>query len=188
MDLDQKPVRISSTKSELFINGDDLAGLLKVSANELSYLTRSKIISRYPHPTDARAYVYPAWDSMTRYIVWIREKREAMRLEFLKEKALTQREQRIRLELQNGVNNGRLVEKARLLQTLEPLAVLLRNAVLTRADRLERAVTAAKGRKAKLAVIRRFDLEVLQMFADLVKPLKTDQNGQNGDSVTKTTL
>jgi len=51
--------------------------------------------------------------------------------------------------------------------------------VLTRADRLERAITAAKGRKAKLEVIRKSDLEVLQMFADLVKPLKSTQNGES---------
>lgn len=70
-----------------------------------------------------------------------------------------------------------------MIRALEPLAVLLRNAVLTRADRLERAITSARTRKAKLEVIRRSDLEILEMFADLVKPLK---NSQNGESATKT--
>ena len=80
-----------------------------------------------------------------------------------------------------AIRSGTLIEKQKVIRALEPLAVLLRNAVLTRADRVERAVTAAKGRKAKLETIRRFDLELLAMFADLVKPLK---NGQNGESVT----
>ena len=75
--------------------------------------------------------------------------------------------------------------EAKVIRALEPLAVLLRNAVLTRADRLERAITSARTRKAKLEVIRKSDLEVLQMFADLVKPLKSSQNVE---SATKTTL
>ena len=90
-------------------------------------------------------------------------------------------------ELEIAVRNGTLIEKAKVIRALEPLAVLLRNAILTRTDRFERAITAAKGRKAKLKVIRKFDLEVLAMFADLVKPLKNAKNGQNGDAAAKTT-
>jgi hypothetical protein len=44
-------------------------------------------------------------------------------------------------ELEIAARNGTLIEKTKVIRALEPLAVLLRNAVLTRADRLERAIT-----------------------------------------------
>jgi hypothetical protein len=88
-------------------------------------------------------------------------------------------------ELKIAIRSGTLIEKAKVIRALEPLVVLMRDAVLTRADRLERAVTAARTRKAKMEVIRAADLEVLQMFANLVKPLK---NSQNGESTAEATL
>jgi hypothetical protein len=121
---------------------------------------------------------------VTAYTQYQRREQTQAQREYLVARTRAQTATATKKELEVNVRAGVLIEKAKVIQALEPLAVLLRNAVLTRADRLERAVTAAKGRKAKLEVIRKSDLEVLQMFADLVKPLK---NSQNGESVAKTT-
>ena len=159
-----------------------LAALFGITENELTKLARRGDIPREPNPEYPREWRYLLAKAVTAYCQYQRKDAAKAQREYLVARTRGQLATAAKKELEVNVRAGVLIEKAKVIRALEPLAVLLRNAVLTRADRLERAVTAAKGRKAKLEVIRRFDLEVLQMFADLVKPLKS---GQNGESATR---
>jgi phage terminase Nu1 subunit (DNA packaging protein) len=162
-----------------------LASLFGVSENELTKLARRGEIPREPNPEYPREWLYPLAAAVTAYTQYQRKDQAKAQREYLIARTRAQTATAAKKELEVAVKNGKLIEKAKVIRALEPLAVLLRNAVLTRADRLERAITSARTRKAKLEVIRQADLEVLQMFADLVKPLK---NGQNGETAAKETL
>jgi hypothetical protein len=162
-----------------------LASVFGISENELTKLARRGEVPRIPNPDYPREWLYPLGKAVSAYTTYQRKDQAEAQRQFLVARTRGQMATAQKKELEIAVKSGTLVEKAKVIRALEPLAVLLRNAVLTRADRLERAITAAKGRKAKLEVIRRFDLELLGMFADLVRPLK---NSQNGESATKTTL
>ena len=162
-----------------------LAAVLGITENELAKLARRGEILREPNPEYPREWVYPLAAAVTAYCQYQRKDQVKAQREYLIARTRGQLATARKKELEIAVRSGVLIEKSAVIRALEPLPVLLRNAVLTRADRLERAVTAARTRKAKLEVIRRFDLEVLQMFAELTKPLG---NKQNGDSATKTAL
>ena len=166
---------------EIKLPAVQLASLFGITEYELSKLARRGDIPRLPNPEHPREWLYPLGKAVSAYSTYQRKDQAEAQRQFLVARTRAQMATAAKKELEIAVRNGTLIEKAKVIRALEPLAVLLRNAVLTRADRLERAVTAAKGRKAKLDVIRKFDLEVLAMFADLVKPLK---NGQNGESAT----
>jgi hypothetical protein len=170
---------------EIKLPAVQLASLFGISENELTKLARRGEVQRIPNPDYPREWLYPLGKAVSAYTTYQRKDQAEAQRQFLVARTRAQTATAMKKESEVQLRAGVLIEKAKVIRALEPLAVLLRNAVLTRADRLERAVTAAKGRKAKLGVIRRFDLEVLAMFADLVKPLK---NGQNGESATKTTL
>jgi hypothetical protein len=166
---------------EIKLPAVQLASLFTISENELTKLARKGEIPREPNPDYPREWLYPLGKAVTAYTQYQRRDQEKAQREYLLARTRGQLATAQKKELEIAIRSGTLIEKQKVIRALEPLAVLLRNAVLTRADRVERAVTAAKGRKAKLETIRRFDLELLAMFADLVKPLK---NGQNGESVT----
>ena len=159
-----------------------LAALFGITENELTKLARRGDIPREPNPAYPREWLYPLAKAITAYTQYQRKDQAKAQREYLVARTRGQLATARKKELEVAVRSGTLIEKQKVIRALEPLAVLLRNAVLTRADRLERAITAAKGRKAKLEVIRRADLEVLEMFSNLVKPLKS---GQNGESATK---
>jgi phage terminase Nu1 subunit (DNA packaging protein) len=169
---------------EIKLPAVQLASLFGVSENELTKLARRGEIPREPNRQYPREWQYPLAAAITAYTQYQRKDQAKAQREYLIARTRAQTATAAKKELEVAVKNGKLIEKQKVIRALEPLCVLLRNAILTRADRLERAVTAARTRKAKLEVIRRADLEVLQMFADVVKPLK---NGQNGESSVKTT-
>jgi hypothetical protein len=170
---------------EIKLPAVQLAAVLGITENELTKLARRGDIPREPNPEYPREWVYPLAKAVSAYVVYLRRDAFKAQQEFLVARTRGQLATARKKELEIALKSGTLIEKTAVIRALEPLAVLLRNAVLTRADRLERAITAAKGRKAKLAVIKQYDLEVVQMFADLVKPLR---NGQNGESAAKQAL
>jgi len=162
-----------------------LAAVLGMTENELTKLARRGDVPREPNPEYPREWQYPLAKAVTAYCQYQRKDQAKAQKEYLIARTRGQLATAKKKELEIALKSGTLIEKTAVIRALEPLVILLRNAVLTRADRLERAVTAAKGRKAKLEVIRAADLEVLAMFADLVKPLK---NGQNGESTAKAAI
>jgi hypothetical protein len=167
------------------VSAIELATMFGISDKELTSLARKGHIPRLPNPKYSREWLYPLGSAVTAYTQYQRREQTQAQREYLVARTRGQLATAQKKELEIAIRSGTLIEKAKVIRALEPLAVLLRNAVLTRADRLERAITAAKGRKAKLEVIRKFDLEVLAMFADLVKPLRNGQRGQNGESTAK---
>ena len=66
MNNDSESVEIGSISSEIYFSAIDLAGLLKISDNELSRLARSSVLLRVAHPEDSRAYLYPLRFAITR--------------------------------------------------------------------------------------------------------------------------
>jgi hypothetical protein len=167
--------------------GVQLAAWFGITEYELTKLAGRGDIPRESNPEHPREWVYPLGNAVSAYTTYQRKDQAEAQREYLVARTRGQLATAQKKELEIAIKNGTLIEKQKVIRALEPLAVLLRNTILSRADRFERAVTAAKGRKAKPEVIRKFDLEVLAMFADLVKPLKNGQNGQNGEAATKTT-
>jgi len=174
-----------SDLDQLKLPAVQLAALLGITENELTKLARRGEIPREPNAEYPREWQYPLAAAVTAYCQYQRKDQAKAQKEYLQARTRGQLATAQKKELEIAIRSGTLIEKQKVIRALEPLVVLMRNAVLTRGDRLERAITAAKGRKAKLEVIRRADLEVLAMFADLVKPL---QNSQNGESTAKTAL
>src|SRR5262249_31290737 len=134
-------------------------------------------VPREPNPEYPREWVYPLAAAVTAYCQYQRKDSAKAQKEYLVARTRGQLATAQKKELEIAIRSGTLIEKSKVIRALEPLVVLMRNAILTRSDRLERAITSARTRKAKLEVIRRADLEVLEMFANLVKPLKPTQNG-----------
>jgi phage terminase Nu1 subunit (DNA packaging protein) len=148
---------------EIKLPAVQLASLFGISENELTKLARRGEIPRAPNPDQPREWLYPLGKAVSAYTIYQRKDQTKAQREYLIARTRGQLATAQKKELEIAVRNGTLIEKQKVIRALEPLAVLLRNAVLTRADRLERAVTAAKGRKAKLDVIRAADLEALAM-------------------------
>jgi hypothetical protein len=156
-----------------------LAAVLGITENELTKLARRGDVPREPNPEYPREWVYPLAKAVSAYVIYLRRDAFKAQQEFLIARTRAQTATAAKKELEIALKSGTLIKKTAVIRALEPLVILMRDAVLTRADRLERAITSAKGRKAKLAVIRASDLEVLEMFADIVKPLKPTSNGDS---------
>src|SRR6516165_3493176 len=70
------PVRIGSPKEELYFSSVDLAGVLELSDSEVAKLARSAVLVRQRDPRDSRAFVYPVWENVRRYIAHTRAKKD----------------------------------------------------------------------------------------------------------------
>ena len=160
-------VRIGTTKNDFYVRTCDVASVLGVSDNELSQLFRSAILTRIPEPGDRRAVLYPVFDSIRRYCEYRRTKRLAVHEKFLEEKAGREKAQRLAIEMTNRQRGGELVNKARLIQKLEPVVIAFRESLLARSDRLVGELSRTKSAKSKVAKLREADLEALHVLSDL---------------------
>jgi hypothetical protein len=171
-------MQLRSIDEDFHVRAVDLARLLKISDNEISRLVRSAVLVRVTDPNDARAFVYPCLENMTRYVEFHRGKKEAIHQEFLREKAGRERATRLKVEMFNRERAGELVDKAKLIARVEPIIAAYREQMLSRADRLERELARAKSRKEKVRKIRAADLDALGVLSDLFKA--AGQTASNG--------
>jgi hypothetical protein len=164
-------VRVSkgTTQKDFYVSTGDLAYVLGVSANELSQLYRSSILTRIPDPGKASAVLYPVFDSIRRYCEYRRTKRMVAHEKFLEEKAGRERALRLKIEMENRQKANELVDKAKLFARLEPIVIAYREHMLSRAERLERELAYTKSRKGKVRKIRAADLDALGVLADLFR-------------------
>jgi len=133
-------IRISSTSIELYLSSTELAGLLKVSDNEVAKLARSGVLLRRASPYDSRAFVYPVWQNITRFVEHQRARREAAQLEFLTQKARREKAQAARTELELGIQQRKFVSIDEAVREFEPKCIAIRHAL----ERLlERGVSRA---------------------------------------------
>jgi hypothetical protein len=173
-------VRIGTIQDDFYVRTADLAGVLGVSDNELSQLYRSAILTRISDPDNAKAVLYPVFDSIRRYCEYRRSKRTVVHEKFLEEKAGRERATRLKVEMFNRERAGELVDKQKLISRLEPIIVAYREQMLARADRLERELTRMKSRKEKVAKLRAADLDALAVLSDLFKTLGKSEAAGNG--------
>ena len=173
-------VRIGTTKNDFYVRTADLAGVLGVSDNELSQLFRSAILTRIPEPGDRRAVLYPVFDSIRRYCEYRRTKRLAVHEKFLEEKAGREKAQRLAIEMTNRQRGGELVDKARLIQKLEPVVVAFRESLLARTDRLVGELSRTTSRKSKVAKLREADIAALHVLSDLFIRAGKNETADNG--------
>jgi len=179
-------VRIGTTQDDFYVHTADLAGVLGVSDNELSQLYRSAILTRISDPDNAKAVLYPVFDSIRRYCEYRRSKRLAVHEKFLEEKAGRERATRLKVEMFNRERAGELVDKQKLINRLEPIIAAYREQMLSRADRLERELTRTKSRKEKVRKIHAADLDSLSVLSDLFKTLGKSETASNGARAQKT--
>jgi hypothetical protein len=161
-------VEIGTTHKDFYVRTEDLTFVLGVSAKELSELYQSSILQRIK-PKGSKSVLYPVFDSVRRYCAYQKGKRQAIHQEFLTAKAGRERAQQLRVERENRVAAGELVDKHKLFARLEPIIVAFREQMLSRADRLEREITRTKSRKEKVAAIRAADSDALNILSDLFK-------------------
>jgi hypothetical protein len=154
--------------------------VLGVSANELSQLYRSSILTRVADPENAKAVVWPVFASISKYCEYRRAKRTVVHEKFLEEKARREAAQAVRVEMGNRERGGELVDKGRLIARLEPIVAAFREQMLSRAERLERELTRTKSRKEKVRNLRAADLDALGVLSDLFKTLGKSETAGNG--------
>jgi hypothetical protein len=162
-------IRLGSIDEEFYVRGIDLSRLLKTNEMEISRLARSAVLVRVPDPNKSKAFLYPCFENVTRFVEFHRSRREAIHQEFLREKAGRERATRMKIEMANRQHAGELVDKAKLISQLEPIVVAFRQQMLSRAARLERQLSVLKGRKKKVAAIQAADLDALGVLADLFR-------------------
>lgn len=85
MKTDAEPVEVGSTSREIYVSASDQAVLLKISDNEVSRLSRSRVLVRVPYPEDSRAFLYPLLQSVTAYVAHVRSAREKSYVSYIKE-------------------------------------------------------------------------------------------------------
>jgi hypothetical protein len=173
-------VQIGTTRKDFYVTTADVAGVLGVSANELSQLYRSNVVERIVDPRNPKAVVYPVFDTIRRYCQYRREKRLAIHEKFLQEKAGRERATRLKVEMFNRERGGELVDKQKLIERLEPIIAAFREQMLARSERLERQLSRVKGRKEKVAAIRAADVDSLGVLGDLFKVLGKSETTGNG--------
>jgi hypothetical protein len=69
-------IGLSSTTVEQYLPAIEIAQLLELSNNELTRLPRSAVLVRKRDPYDSRAFIYPAWENVRRYILHGRARKE----------------------------------------------------------------------------------------------------------------
>jgi hypothetical protein len=171
------PVRFGSPKEELYFSSVDLAGVLELSDSEVAKLARSAVLVRQRDPRDSRAFVYPVWENVRRYIAHTRARKETAHVAFLEEKSRTQLTVRLRAELEMAQARGRLVDRLELFSCLAKALVAFKRAVLSRGSRLEQRLSQASDRKGRLAVIQADDADCLGLLDELLKT--PGENGSN---------
>ncbi len=177
METLEESIRITSISAELYLSSVDLAAVLKLSDSEVAKLARSGVLVRRPHPNDSRAFVYPVWQNVTRFVEHSGKRKERAAISFVEEKAKTQKAQRARTELKHAIESGRMVDKDKLFLRLEPIILAYKGAVLARADRLETKLARVKDRKARVALIRADSSDLLSMLGELLQTPIFQDNG-----------
>ena len=172
------PVRIGSPKEELYFCSVDLAGVLELSDSEVAKLARSAVLVRQRDPRDSRAFVYPVWENVRRYIAHTRARKETAHVAFLEEKSRTQRTVRLRAELEMAQARGRLVDRQELFSRLAKTLGAFKRAFLSWASRLEQKLGQVADRSQRLAVIQADDTDCLGLLDELLKA-PPGENGSN---------
>jgi phage terminase Nu1 subunit (DNA packaging protein) len=104
-----------------------MAQLLELSDNELTRLARSAVLVRKRDPYDSRAFIYPAWENVRRYILHGRARKEGAHTKWLEEKSKAARVQRRRAELEMAIAKGQLIDKEQAFEAWAPTFVALRH-------------------------------------------------------------
>jgi hypothetical protein len=173
-------ISIGTTRKDFYVSTADLAGTLGVTANELSQLHRSSVLERIADPKNKKAVLYPVFDSVRKYCDYRRTKRLAVHEKFLAAKAGRERAQQLAVETTNRQRAGELVDKARLIQKLEPVVIAYRESLLARTDRLVGELIRTKSRKEKVRRLREADVQSLHVLSDLFKQAGRGDSPGNG--------
>ena len=171
---------IGTTQKDFYVGTADLAGVLGVTANELSQLHRSSILERIPDPRNKKAVLYPVFDSIRKYCDYRRTKRLAVHEKFLAAKAGREHAQQLAVEMTNRQRTGELVDKRKLIQQLEPVVIAFRESLLARSDRLVGELIRTKSRKEKVKRLREADADALHVLSDLFIRAGKSDSQNNG--------
>jgi hypothetical protein len=174
-------IRLRSIDEDFHVRAVDLARLLKTTENDISRLVRSGVITRLPDPGKRKAFLYPCFENVMRYVEFRFGQRDAVNQQFLQAKAGREAAARLRIETENRCQAGELVDKTKLIGRLTMVVTAFREQLLSRADRLERELTRTKNRKEKVRKLRQADLDALHVLSDLFKTLGKNDSLANGE-------
>ena len=171
---------IGVNSREIYLSAIELAALLKISDNDLSRLARSGVLTRIPRPDDARAFLYPLFVNVTKYVVYQRSAKEKAYAACLQEKAKLQKIQRVRAELQHAVETGAMIPKERVYLVLGAGIIAYKQALLSRGERLEATLGQIDDREARVEAINGDDMRLLRILSDSLEALNNEADGQEG--------
>src|SRR5215468_8000971 len=179
-ETEAEPVEIGSISREIYVSAIDLAHVLKVTDTEIAKLARSDILVRIVHPQDSRAFLYPLLENVTRYVTHLRSAKEKCYLGYIREKSKLQKIQRVRAELKHGLEAGTMVEKEWILSKLAASILAFKQALLSRGERLESALSRLQDRESRVKAIRGDDVQLLGLLADSLKAANIEADAQEG--------
>jgi hypothetical protein len=159
---------------EIYLSAIELAGLLKISDNDLSRLARSGVLERIPRPDDARAFLYPVLANVTKYVLYLRSAKEKAHVSYLQERSRLQKIQRCREELQYAAETGGMISKERVFSVIGAGIISFKQAMLSRGERLAAMLSQLPDREAQVEAIRGDDVRLLGMLADSLKAIDSD--------------
>lgn len=167
------------------VTAAELAEDFAISDVELGRLARNGILPRVPDPEARRSWLYPLRRCFRAYIRHLKSAeiaaREALIEAKVKQTDLKTRREELRLEIERGA----YIRKDQFFEAFEPLFLSYRQNVLSRPTRLERRLTRAKSREARIKILVEDAHEALSLFAEM---LQNGAGAQNGTSPVKRTF
>lgn len=176
---------MSTGTNELMVTGAELAADFGISDSELARLARQAVIPRVAHPEERRSYLYPLHRCIRAYVEHLRSEELLARQTLLDAKSKREVVRTKRDELRLEIDSGLLVRRDLFFKTFEPLFISFRQTMLSRQTRLERRLSRAKSREARLRILTE---DARATLATLGEVLQNGGNGQNGQNPKKTTL
>jgi hypothetical protein len=173
---------MESALDELLVSAAELAADFRISDVELAKLARRGILPRRPHPTDKRAHIYPYRACTRAYVAHLKSQELAAHQSLIEAKSrqadIKTRREELKLEIESGV----MVRRDYILSAFEPYLLSFRQTMLSRPSRLERRLSKAKSREARLKILEE---DAQAALASLAEVLQSGGNGQNGQSPKK---
>jgi hypothetical protein len=173
---------MDAATDELMVSAAELAEDFRISDVELGRLARKGIIPRTAHPTERRTYLHPLRRCFRAYVSHLKSEELMARQILIEGRSKQARAKTKREELLTEIQAGVMVRRDHLLAALEPLLTSYRQAVLSRPSRLERRISRAKSREARVAILEEDARETLATLGEM---LQNGRNGQNGQSPKK---
>jgi hypothetical protein len=127
---------------EIDLSAEELSAIFSLSDAEISRLARSGVLPRKPNPDRQRSYLYPLVACARAYIRHLTSENRQNQEAYTREKARTEKERARKLELENQLKEGRLLDREEVLAEIRSEHAIVKRRLLVLAQRAARRVAA----------------------------------------------